>query len=76
MHTLTYMYIMCMYMYMVVHPGQIIMTVIIHVASLIGKAWSLSFTPINNMAGFSGTHPLNPGVIEHRQYAPSLAANP
>ena len=48
------------------------------IASLVGKAWSLAFTPVNIMAGFkkSGAYPLNPGVIDDRQVAPSLAVNP
>ena len=62
--------------YMAAHPGQMVTTEVI--ASLIGRAWSLSFTPVNIMAGFrkSGAYPLNPGVIDDRQVAPSLAVNP
>ena len=49
-----------------------------NIAALIGAAWSHSLTPVNIMAGFrkSGAFPLNPGVIEDRQLAPSLAVRP
>lgn len=48
------------------------------IASLVGKAWSLAFTPVNIMAGFkkSGAYPLNLGVIDDQQVAPLLAVNP
>ena len=57
------------------HPGRVITTEAI--AALIGRAWPLSHTPINIMGGFrkSGTFPLNPGVIDDRQVAPSLAVS-
>ena len=57
------------------HPGRVITTEAI--ASLVGRAWPLSLTPINIMAGFrkSGTCPLNPGVIDNPQVAPSFAVS-
>ena len=57
------------------HPGRVITTEAI--ASLVGRAWPLSLTPINILGGFrkSGTYPLNPGVIDDRQVAPSLAVS-
>ena len=43
------------------------------IASLLAKAWPLSFTPVNIMAGFrkSGALPLNPGEVTDRHIAPS-----
>ena len=43
------------------------------IASLLAKAWPLSFTPVNIMAGFrkSGAFPLNPGEVTDRHIAPS-----
>ena len=62
--------------YVTAHPGRVITTEVI--ASLISKAWSLSFTPVNIEAGFrkSGAYPLNPGIIEDRKVVPSLAVSP
>ena len=59
--------------YMMAHPGRTIATE--NIAALIGAAWSKSLTPVNIMAGFrkSGAFPLNPGVIDDRQVAPSFA---
>ena len=56
-------------MYLTQHPGRVITTEVI--ASLFGKAWPLAFTPVTIM-GESGAYPLNPGVIDDRQVAPSL----
>ena len=57
--------------YMATNPGRIITTDAI--ASILSKAWSLSFTPVNIMAGFkkSGAFPLNPGEVTDRHLAPS-----
>ena len=58
-------------MYLVDNPGRVITTEV--VASLVGKAWPLSLTPVNIMACFkkSGTFPLNPGEVTDRHLAPS-----
>ncbi len=57
--------------YIAAHPGRVITTEVI--ASLLGKAWPQSVTPINVMAGFkkSGSYPLNPGAVHDRQLLPS-----
>ena len=57
--------------YMATNPGRIITTEAI--ASILSKAWPLSFTPVNIMAGFkkSGAFPLNPGEVTDRHLAPS-----
>ena len=62
--------------YMMVHPGRTITPE--NIAALVGAAWSHSMTPVNIMAGFrkAGAYPLNPGVIDDRQVAPSLAVRP
>ena len=62
--------------YMMAHPGRTITTD--NIAALVGAAWSHSMTPMNIMAGFrkAGAYPLNPGVIEDRQIAPSLGVTP
>ena len=56
---------------MATNPGRIITTEAI--ASILSKAWPLSFTPVNIMAGFkkSGVFPLNPGEVTDTQLAPS-----
>ena len=56
---------------MATNPGRVITTEVI--ASIIEKAWPLSFTPVNVMVGFkkSGTFPLNPGEVTDRHLAPS-----
>ena len=52
-------------------PGQVVTVDVL--ASLVGKAWSQSLTPINIMSGFRkcGIYPLNLGQIDDRQLAPS-----
>ena len=57
--------------YLAANPGRVITTEII--ASILGKAWPVSFTPVNIMAGFrkSGAFPLNPGEVTDRHLAPS-----
>ena len=62
--------------YMMAHPGRTITPE--NIAALVGAAWSHSMTPVNIMAGFrkAGAYPLNPGVIDDRQVAPSLAMRP
>ena len=59
--------------YMMAHPGRTITPE--NIAALVGAAWSHSMTPV---AGFrkAGAYPLNPGVIDDRQVAPSLAVRP
>ena len=59
--------------YIVANPGRVITTDV--VASLIGDAWPLSFTPVNIHSGFkkSGICPLNPKEINDQQMAPSKA---
>ena len=61
--------------YMAASAGRVITTEV--VASLLGKAWPLAFTPVNIMSGFtkSGTYPLNPGEVSDRQLTPSKAFN-
>ena len=53
------------------NPGRVISTE--DIASLLGIAWPISFTPVNIMAGFkkSGSFPLNPGEVTDRHLAPS-----
>ena len=52
-------------------PGRVVTVEVL--ASLIGRAWSQSLTPVNIMSGFCkcGIYPLNPGQIDDRQIAPS-----
>ena len=52
--------------YLSTNPGRVITTK--GIAGILGKAWPLSFTPVNIMAGFrkSGTFPLNPGEVTDR----------
>ena len=59
--------------YLAAHPGRVITTEVI--AAFLGKAWLLSVTPVNVMAGFkkSGSYPLNPplwlsGLAGFQQY--------
>ena len=62
--------------YLDAHPGRVITTEVI--AAFLGKAWLLSVTPVNVMAGFkkSGSYPLNPGAVHDRQLMPSKAFHP
>ena len=57
--------------YLSTNPGRVITTD--GVAGILGKAWPLSFTPVNIMAGFrkSGAFALNPGEVTDRHLAPS-----
>ena len=57
--------------YLAANPGRVITTEVI--ASILGKAWPASFTPVNIMSGFkkSGAFPLNPGEVTDRHLAPS-----
>ena len=59
--------------YLSSHPGNVVTTDVL--ASLLGKAWPKSVTPINVMSGFRkcGIYLLNAGVISDRQMAPSCA---
>lgn len=59
--------------YMAENPGCVIRSE--NIASLLAHAWPRSVTPVNIMSGFHkcGIHPLNPGVIDDRQTAPSQA---
>ena len=52
-------------------PGRVVTVEVL--ASLVGRAWSPSLTPVNIMSGFRkcGIYPLNPGQIDDRQIAPS-----
>lgn len=47
-------------------PGRVVTVEVL--ASLVGRAWSLSLTPVNIMSGFRkcGIYPLNPGQIDDR----------
>ena len=55
------------------NPGSVVRSE--NLASLLAHAWPQSVTPVNIMSGFRkcGIHPLNPGVIDDRQTAPSQA---
>ena len=59
--------------YMAENPGCVVRSE--NLASLLAHAWPLSVTPVNIMSGFRkcGIYPLNPGVIDDRQTAPSQA---
>ena len=59
--------------YMAENPGSVVR--LENIASLLAHAWPQSVTPVNIMSGFCkcGIHPLNPGVIDDRQTAPSQA---
>ena len=52
-------------------PGRVVTVEVL--ASLLGKAWPTSHTPVNILSGFRkcGIYPLNPGQIDDRQIAPS-----
>lgn len=50
--------------YLATNPGRVITTEVI--ASILGKAWPLSFTPLNIMVG---AFPLNPGEVTDRHLA-------
>ena len=52
-------------------PGRVVTVEVL--ASLVGRAWSQSLTPVNIMSGFRkcGIYPLNPGQIDDRQIVPS-----
>ena len=56
---------------MAANPGRVITSEVI--ASLLGKAWPSSPTPLNITAGFrkSGAFPLSPGEVTDRHLAPS-----
>ena len=60
---------------MVANPGCVVCSE--NLASLLAVAWPQSATPVNIMSGFCkcGIHPLNPGVIDDRQTAPSQAVS-
>ena len=60
---------------MVSTPGCVVRSE--DLASLLAIAWPQSMTPINIMSGFRkcGIYPLNPGVIDDRQMAPSRAVS-
>ena len=59
--------------YMSEYPGRVITTDIL--ASIVAKAYPLSFTPVNIMSGFkkSGVWPINTGEVTDRHIAPSTA---
>ena len=59
--------------FMASNPGCVVRSE--NLASLLAVAWPQSVTPVNIMSGFRkcGIHPLNPGVIDDRQTAPSQA---
>ena len=59
--------------YMMKHPGRVITVDVL--ASLVGEAYPLSFTPLNIMSGFkkSGVWPINPGEAIDRRTDPSRA---
>ena len=59
--------------YMAENPCSVVRSE--NIASLLAHAWPQSVTPVNIMSGFRkcGIHPLNPGVIDDRQTAPSQA---
>ena len=58
--------------YMTDSPGRAIITEVL--ASIIGKTWPLTVTPLNIMSGFrkTGVYPLNRGEVTDRQLAPLL----
>jgi len=53
------------------NPGCVIWSE--NLASLMAHAWPQRVTPVTIMSGFRkcSIHPLNPGVIDDRQTAPS-----
>ena len=55
------------------YPGRVITTDIL--ASIVAKAYPLSFTTVNIMSGFkkSGVWPINPGEVTDQHIAPSTA---
>ena len=59
--------------FMAAKPGRVVRSE--DLASLLAIAWPQSVTPVNIMSGFCkcGIYPLNPGVIDDRQTAPSKA---
>jgi hypothetical protein len=62
--------------YMMTNPGRVITTDVL--ASLVGKAWPQSLTPLNILSGFRkcGIYPFNPGEVSDRQTAPSRGVTP
>ena len=62
--------------YMMDNPGRVITSEVI--ASLVGKTWVESVTPVNILSGFkkSGIFPLNPSEVSDRMLAPSVNFNP
>ena len=59
--------------YMSEYPGRVITTDIL--ASIVAKAYPLSFTPVNIMSGFKklGVWPINPGEVTDQHIGPSTA---
>lgn len=51
-------------------PGRVPTTA--DIPEILSRAWPASVTAVNLMSGFrkTGIHPLNPGCIKDREYAP------
>ncbi len=61
--------------YMKHYPGRVITVDLL--ASMVGLAYPISFTPVNILSGFrkTGIYPFNPSAIDDRQMAPSNAVS-
>ena len=61
--------------YMKQNPGRVITADVL--ASLVGQAYPITFTPVNVLSGFkkTGIYPFNPSSVDDRQLAPSNAVS-
>ena len=61
--------------YMKVNPGRVITNDVL--ASIVGQAYPVAFTPVNILSGFKKTeiYPFNPSSVDDRQLLPSNAVS-